>query len=88
MSSTVVEGSAAADTPLEATGASSIADPEPLLGPVELLDLKPLPENQQGTSTATSKNYTASVSNKSGYLCHIHTEVCERAVPGAIGSAL
>jgi hypothetical protein len=42
--------------------------------PSFVLPLPELPASQQGTSTASHRNYKASVSNAAGYLCHIELE--------------
>ncbi|KAF6266258.1 hypothetical protein COO60DRAFT_444350 [Scenedesmus sp. NREL 46B-D3] len=49
-------------------------------GKEEVLPLPDMPQSQEGTSTATGKGYTASVSNAAGYLCHIQLE-CKFDVP-------
>lgn len=44
-------------------------EPEPYVEP-----LPELPEGFAGTSTASNKTFQAEVSNKAGYMCHIHVE--------------
>ncbi|KAG2439892.1 hypothetical protein HYH02_010522 [Chlamydomonas schloesseri] len=38
----------------------------------KVLELPPAPKGLAGTSAATGKNYSVTVSNKAGYMCHVH----------------
>ncbi|WIA15656.1 hypothetical protein OEZ85_002282 [Tetradesmus obliquus] len=53
-------------------------------GKEEVLPLPDMPQSQQGTSTATGKGYTASVSNAAGYLCHIQLDATFDVPPEVI----
>ncbi|EFJ42728.1 hypothetical protein VOLCADRAFT_97186 [Volvox carteri f. nagariensis] len=43
-------------------------------GPEVMEPLPPPPANLAGTSSASGKSYRVTVSNKAGYLCHVHVE--------------